>query len=501
MKLQSNYLFYLFIGITVLGAGIIPVAAEDVTVPSDLSLKNETAAENETFVLNTSTLSTISAVFHDNLTQENYTAVEDAILQYHRELQNLQQIVADQNQTANYTLEQETTQYDRLATEYILSRTLKTTDQLMPILEEIRDLQFGEVDIQLFPLEHEMQNIAAAADAGNISSIDDVAVLLRSGPALIEDTTQLKKKVVWKNDLESTLKKTPDDISAQDQLKSVVKQIQTLNADFSNNIQALTAIAGRYGMSTATLEAENNVQKTFSQVKTTSAPVTTTSPTVPVTTKTTPQPTATSTKTGTPAKTLTPTATKTSAGNETGTGEENGFNPLPIVAILLIVIIGAGAVYVYRGKTLSEKTLSEKPAIIPVSPKKPAEVPKVPEPARPEPVIVEKKPDVPKEVPVPPVPVITPRTEPVSKPVPAERLNLTPGECYTLVAETIAKNQDIENIQVYTPRQLIDAVETPSAALQEFIALYERVRYSRNTDAADLAQLNTLAAAVKEEYS
>ncbi len=498
MKLQSNYLFYLLIGIAVLGAGILPAAAEDATLPSDLPLGNETSAENETFVLNTSALSNISAVFHENLTQENYTAVEDAILQYHRELLNLQQIVADQNQTANYTLEQETTQYDRLATEYILSRTLKTANQLLPILEAIRDLQFGEVDIQLFPLEREMQNIAAAADEGNISSIDDVAVLLKGGPALIEDTAQLKKKVVWKNDLESALKKTPDDTSAQGQLESVVKQIQTLNADFSQNSQALTAIAGQYGMSTATLNAENTVLETFARVKTASTTVATTSPTVPVTTKATTQPTATSTGTGTSTKTLTPTPTKTPTGNETGTGEETGFNPLPIIAILLIVIIGAGAVYVYRGKTLSEK-----PVKTPISQKEPAEVPKVPapEPTHPTPVIPEKKPDVPKEVSVPPVPVVTPRVEPAANPVPVERRNLTPGECYTLVAETIAKNRDIANIQVYTPRQLIDAVESPTAALQEFITLYERVRYSRNTNAADLAQLNTLAAVVTEEYS
>ncbi|HKL97957.1 MAG TPA: hypothetical protein VJ857_04755 [Methanocorpusculum sp.] len=73
-----------------------------------------------------------------------------------------------------------------------------------------------------------------------------------------------------------------------------------------------------------------------------------------------------------------------------------------------------------------------------------------------------------------------------------------PAELFELVAETIAKNRGIGNSKALAPRELIDPTN-PDPQLIEYIALYEKVRYSKSSTPADTARLKELAARILKE--
>ncbi|HJJ52919.1 MAG TPA: hypothetical protein O0X66_00225, partial [Methanocorpusculum sp.] len=73
-----------------------------------------------------------------------------------------------------------------------------------------------------------------------------------------------------------------------------------------------------------------------------------------------------------------------------------------------------------------------------------------------------------------------------------------PAELFELVAETIAKNRGIGNSKALAPRELIDPTN-PDPQLIEYIALYEKVRYSRSPAPGETARLKELAARILKE--
>ncbi|HJJ35001.1 MAG TPA: hypothetical protein O0X79_05015, partial [Methanocorpusculum sp.] len=73
-----------------------------------------------------------------------------------------------------------------------------------------------------------------------------------------------------------------------------------------------------------------------------------------------------------------------------------------------------------------------------------------------------------------------------------------PAELFELVAETIAKNRGIGNSKALAPRELIDPTN-PDPQLIEYIALYEKVRYSKSSTPGDTARLKELAARILKE--
>ncbi|MCK9313227.1 MAG: hypothetical protein M0P20_04150 [Methanocorpusculum sp.] len=83
------------------------------------------------------------------------------------------------------------------------------------------------------------------------------------------------------------------------------------------------------------------------------------------------------------------------------------------------------------------------------------------------------------------------------KPVPA---NPTPSEYYSLVAASIAENHGIMNSASLTPRDLLRITES-APQIQEYIDLYERVRYSGHSDSGDITRLEQLAKRILEHKS
>ena len=87
--------------------------------------------------------------------------------------------------------------------------------------------------------------------------------------------------------------------------------------------------------------------------------------------------------------------------------------------------------------------------------------------------------------------------EPKNKTVPA---NLTPSEYYALIAASIAENHGIMKSTSLAPGDLLRITEY-APQMQEYVDLYERVRYSGHYDKNDIARLEQLAKRILENNS
>lgn len=73
-----------------------------------------------------------------------------------------------------------------------------------------------------------------------------------------------------------------------------------------------------------------------------------------------------------------------------------------------------------------------------------------------------------------------------------------PAEQFKLITAAIAKNRGIVKSEALSPRELIDPKKSDPQLL-EYIALYEKVRYSKSSTPADTARLKELAARILKE--
>ena len=233
----------------------------------------------------------------------------------------------------------------------------------------------------------------------------------------------------------------------------------------------------------------------------------------PETTVPTETPTETTTATQTVAtQTIQPTVTVTAPTPEviiptvTQTSEE-GSNP-GIIILIVVIICAAGigaAVFIIKkrggfGKSERTKTdplnIASKPVDqIPQTPRKEEEFVAIP--------AFQKEPIPTPEKTIPtPEPVRKP--EPLVKPAEPEKpvtqpSNAGPAEQFKLIASVIAKNRGIlQKSEALAPRDLIDK-DNPNPLLLEYIALYEKVHYSKRSTPEDTARLTELANRILKE--
>ena len=149
--------------------------------------------------------------------------------------------------------------------------------------------------------------------------------------------------------------------------------------------------------------------------------------------------------------------------------------PFVIAAILVILLVAAGAfIFVKQKRSASDnlKDLPSEPVVEPVKDEVTATSVKSED--------TEKIVDV-----------------PVMKPKAEVRLT-TPKECYSAVASYLANKHGIPHSESLTPRQLLEFGE-PTAELTEFIKHYEQIRYAPKTGEEDIAKLAELAGKILKQ--
>jgi len=234
----------------------------------------------------------------------------------------------------------------------------------------------------------------------------------------------------------------------------------------------------------------------------------------PETTIPTGTPTETTTVTQTPdTQTIQPTETVTAPTPEviipTGTQATEGDNNPGIIILIVVIVcaVGAGAaVFIIkkRGGFGKSERIKNDPLNI-TSSESADQVsrtqPKVEEKFVEIPAF-QKAPDTVPEKTIPaPEPVRSP--EPSVKPIEPEKpvtlpSNAGPADQFKLIASAIAKNRGIMKSEALSPGDLIDK-DNPSPLLLEYIALYEKVRYSKRATPEDTARLNLLATRILKE--
>lgn len=233
----------------------------------------------------------------------------------------------------------------------------------------------------------------------------------------------------------------------------------------------------------------------------------------------TPTETTTVTQTSAP-QTLQPTVTETAPTPEvivpTGTQTTEGDNNPGIIILIVVIICAAGAgaaVFIIkkRGGFGKSQRIKDDPLNIP--PSGPAD--QVPQT---QPQVEEEFVEIPafqkEPIPTPEKTIPTPEpvrtSEPVRSPQPAVTpaepekpvtlpSNAGPAEQFKRIASVIAKNRGIlQKSEALAPRDLIDK-DNPNPLLLEYIALYEKVRYSKRSTPEDTARLTELANRILKE--
>ncbi|MEA5038034.1 hypothetical protein SDC9_32697 [bioreactor metagenome] len=179
-----------------------------------------------------------------------------------------------------------------------------------------------------------------------------------------------------------------------------------------------------------------------------------------------------------------------------------GFLAPVIIGVLGLILIVAG-LFIYLKKPFGRKKIAELP-----TQKSADHAPEqkeerfVPVPSfseKPDVAEVQKQPAEPEQT-----QTLPPAAEQVSSPEPKTRPvspdpNAAPAEQFRLVAAQIAKIRGIQTpSEALTPRELID-LKKPSSLIEEYVTLYEKVRYSPGSAPEDNARLAELAARILKE--
>ncbi len=175
---------------------------------------------------------------------------------------------------------------------------------------------------------------------------------------------------------------------------------------------------------------------------------------------------------------------------------------------MIICATGAGAaVFIIKKRGGFGKSQRIKDDLLNIPPSGPADqVPKT------QPKVEEEFVEIPafQKEPIPTPEKTIPTPEPVRSPQPAATpaepenpvtlpSNAGPAEQFKRIASVIAKNRGIlQKSEALAPRDLIDK-DNPNPLLLEYIALYEKVRYSKRSTPEDTARLTELANRILKE--
>ncbi len=228
----------------------------------------------------------------------------------------------------------------------------------------------------------------------------------------------------------------------------------------------------------------------------TETPTVTETATETVATATQVQPTQT--ETAPTPEVIIPTGTQAPEGND-GTG-------ILILVIVIVCIAGIGAaVFIIKKRSSREKRAGVKNDLQTIAPSRPADhvtqTPQKEEEFVSIPAFQKEHISTPEKTIPAPEPVHSP--EPVVKPAePQKPVTLPssagPAEQFKLIASAIAKNRGLQKSEALSPRDLIDK-KNPDPLLLEYIALYEKVRYSKRSTPEDTARLTELATRILKE--
>ena len=192
---------------------------------------------------------------------------------------------------------------------------------------------------------------------------------------------------------------------------------------------------------------------------------------------------------------------------ETQAPEGDNNTGIIILVIVIVCIVGVGAViFIIKKRSSRGKSAGGKndPLNIPSS----ALTAQVPQTQPKEEEFVEvpafrKAPDTVLEKPVPvPEPVRSP--EPSVKPIEPQKpaalpKDADPADQFKLIADVIAKKRGLlQKSEALAPRDLIDK-KNPDPLLLEYVTLYEKVRYSPRSTPEDTARLDLLATRILKE--
>lgn len=376
----------------------------------------------------------------------------------------------------------QTAQTDLAAVEDNLASTLAwAKNDPESFSSDITVLQQGLTDID---------NISVSLEAAAVSLTVDTQA---TSVTLEQLETEIGKLVVIRDELISDA--VP--VTITDELTAIITGLQTSADSLQSGADPASISAGITSSATA-LDAVN------SRIAVLPAPETAIPTGTPTETTTATQTVAT--QTIQPTVTVTAPTPEVIIPTETQTSEEDS-NPgivILIVGIICLAGIGAAVVIIKKrgafGKSKSTKTdqlnIASKPVDqIPQTPQKEEEFVAIP--------AFQKEP-----IPTPEKTIPTP--EPVRKPdpvvMPAEPekhvtlpSNAGPAEQFKLIASVIAKNRGIlQKSEALAPRDLIDK-DNPNPLLLEYIALYEKVRYSKRSTPEDTARLTELATRILKE--
>ena len=377
----------------------------------------------------------------------------------------------------------QTAQTDLAAVEDNLASTLAwAKNDPESFSSDITVLQQGLTDID---------NISVSLEAAAVSLTVDTQA---TSVTLEQLETEIGKLVVIRDELISDA--VP--VTITDELTAIITGLQTSADSLQSGADPASISAGITSSATA-LDAVNSRIAVLPAPETaipTGTPTETTTVTQTVATQT-PQPTVT--ETAPTPEVIVPTGTQTTEGDN---------NP-GIIILIVVLICAAGivaAVFIIKKRGGFGKILRIKDDPLNITPSGPADqVPKTPPQAEEEFVEIpafqkEPIPTPEKTIPTPepvwtPQPAVTP-AEP-KKPVTLPS-NAGPAEQFKLIASVIAKNRGLQKSEALSPRDLIDKDDS-NPLLLEYIALYEKVRYSKRSTPEDTARLTELANRILKE--
>ncbi len=376
----------------------------------------------------------------------------------------------------------QTAQTDLAAVEDNLASTLAwAKNDQESFSSDIAVLQQGLTDID---------NISVSLEAAAVSLTADTQA---TSVTLEQLETEIGKLVVIRDELISDA--VP--VTITDELTAIITGLQT-SADSLQSGADPASISAGITSSAAALDAVNSritVLPAPETVIPTGTPTETTTVTQTVATQTT-QPTVT--ETAPTPEVIVPTGTQTTEGDS---------NPGIIILIVVLICAGAGAaVFIIKKRGGFEKILRIKDDPLNIPPSGPADqVPKT------QPQVEEEFVEIPafQKEPIPTPEKTFPTPEPVWTPQPAVTpaepkkpvtlpSNAGPAEQFKLIASVIAKNRGLQKSEALSPRDLIDKDDS-NPLLLEYIALYEKVRYSKRSTPEDTARLTELANRILKE--
>jgi hypothetical protein len=279
--------------------------------------------------------------------------------------------------------------------------------------------------------------------------------------------------------------------------EEIMVELATISINLENTSSDLQGDAPDYSLIAADLkEISAGIDAVTAQFAALPAEVTV----VPTETTVTPIETQTSeteTTTVQPTETASPVVTPSAAQPSSETGD-NGFGYAILIIVIIVLIVAC--VFVVRKKHNKSKRTNN---VLEVSPtnKEPYTIKDIISEFPQRPLQKEEPSSV---GPIPQDEITKPADDHhVQKPVeavqPAETPeDVTPAGQYKLVAGAIARNHGIMKSDSLTPRDLLKIAEG-APLVQEYISLYEKVRYSRHAVPGDTARLEELAAKILKE--